>query len=271
MLTTDESSINKEKSSDIIFKSAAKVSVEEQKRERLSTGSKNIDFLLDGGLECGAITQFYGASKVGKTHLSHSLCAVLPLHYSSIYIDTQGGFSSMKIKSIAQTRGLNSSKILENITVAKANTTSEQEQCIESIKIKIKSGSNIKLLILDSMTHLYKVEYPERSQLTVRQSKISKYLHLLLQIAQTNDIAVVITNQVHSNPQPYSGSNKLQPIGGNILSYPCKYIINIESWGDPYRRAVLEKHPYRPHLSVPLMIDDRGFSDRDPFLSQRSR
>jgi DNA repair protein RadA len=120
------------------------------------------------------------------------------------------------------------------------------------------------------MTHLYKVEYPERSQLTVRQSKISKYLHLLLQIAQTNDIAVVITNQVHSNPQPYSESNKLQPIGGNVFSYPCKYIINIEDWGDPYCRAIIEKHPHRPRLSVPLMIDDGGFSDRDPFIPQRS-
>ena len=263
--------MNKNEFSDnIIFKSAVEVADKELKQERLSTGSKNIDYLLGGGLEFGAITQFYGASMVGKTHLCHLLCVVLPPHYKAIYIDTQDGFSSMKIKSIARTRELNPSKILEKTTVAKVHTTSEQEQCIESAKIKIKSESGAKLLIIDSLTYLYKMEYPERSQLTIRQSKRSKYLHMLLQIAQTNDIAVVITNQVHSNPQPYSEADRLQPIGGNVLSYPCKYIINIESWGDQYRRAILEKHPYRPHFSVPLMIVDRGFSDKDPFLPQRS-
>ena len=115
------------------------------------------------------------------------------------------------------------------------------------------------------MTHLYKVEYPERSQLTVRQSKISKYLHMLLRIAQTNSVAVVITNQVHSNPQSYSEADRLQPIGGNIISYSSKYIVNIKGYGFQYRTAILEKHPYRPHFSVLLMIDNRGFVDRDPY------
>ena len=113
--------MNKNNISDnITFKSAVEVADKELKQERLSTGSKNIDYLLDGGLECGAITQFYGASKVGKTHLCHLLCVVLPPYYKAIYIDTQDGFSSMKIKSIAQARGLNLSKILKNTTVAKS-------------------------------------------------------------------------------------------------------------------------------------------------------
>lgn len=254
-----------------IFRSATEIADEKLKQERIPTGSENIDILLDGGLECGAITQFYGASKVGKTHLCHLLCVVLPPHYKVIYIDTQDGFSTKKIESIAWARGLNPGKILENTLIAKVGTTSEQEQHIESAKLKIKSESGIRLLIIDSMTHLYKVEYPERSQLTVRQFKISKYLHMLLQMAKTNDIAVVITNQVHSNPQHYSEANKLQPIGGNVLSYLCKYIVNIESWGDQYHRAISEKHPYRPQFSVPLMIDDRGFSNRDPFQPQRNR
>ena len=42
-----------------------------QGKERLSTGSKNLDDLLSVGLETGAITQFYGASNTGKTHLCH--------------------------------------------------------------------------------------------------------------------------------------------------------------------------------------------------------
>src|SRR6185437_7483389 len=164
MTSSRSGSVVKDIISDTItFKSAVEVADKDQKQERLSTGSKNIDCLLDGGLECGAITQFYGASKVGKTHLCHLLCSVLPPYYRAIYIDTQDGFSTLKIKSIAHARGLNLSKILENTAVAKVGTTSDLEQCIKSAKSKIKSEPNIKLLILDSMTHLYKLEYPERS------------------------------------------------------------------------------------------------------------
>jgi RecA/RadA recombinase len=221
---------------------------------------------LDGGLENGAITQFYGASKVGKTHLCHLLCAVLPLHCKVIYIDTEDGFSSTKIRYIAQARGLSLGEILRNTTVAKVGTVREQEQCIESLQNKINSESGIKLLIVDSMTHLYRAEFTERSELSERQAKLSKYSHLLSRIAQTNNIAVVITNQVHSNPRPYSESDKLKPIGGNVLSYPCKYIVSLEDYGSQYRRATLEKSPYRPPFSLPLMIGNRGFEDKDPFL-----
>src|SRR5215467_4078124 len=97
---------NDELSDNTIFRSATEIADQELKQERLSTGSKNIDLLLDGGLECKAITQFYGASNVGKTHLCHLLCTVISSHYKSLYIDTQDGFSTMKIKSIAQARGL---------------------------------------------------------------------------------------------------------------------------------------------------------------------
>ena len=220
---------------------------------------------MDGGLECGAITQFYGASKVGKTHLCHLLCAVLPPHFKAVYIDTQDGFSPKKIKSIADARGLNCDKIMENILVAKADTTKKLEHYIELAQSKITSASGLKLLIVDSLTHLYKVEFTERPQLPERQSRMSKYLHMLLIIAQRNDVAVVITNQVHSNPNSYSEADKLQPIGGNVLSYSSKYVVNLEEYGFQYRRAILEKSPYRPHFSLYLKIDYNGFMDENPF------
>ena len=74
-----------------VLKSADEFS-HQQGKQRLSTGSKNLDDLLGAGLETGAITQFYGASNTGKTHLCHLLCVVLPSPYKAIYIDTEGGF-----------------------------------------------------------------------------------------------------------------------------------------------------------------------------------
>ncbi|MFZ0514861.1 MAG: ATPase domain-containing protein [Candidatus Nitrosopolaris sp.] len=55
---------------------------------RLPTGSKNLDNLLDGGIEAGVITQIYGPPGIGKTQLCHTLCIMLPSQYGVVYIDT---------------------------------------------------------------------------------------------------------------------------------------------------------------------------------------
>ena len=55
-----------------------------QKGERLTTGSKNLDALLGGGVETGAITQFYGPPGSGKTQLCCMICATLPSQYNAI-------------------------------------------------------------------------------------------------------------------------------------------------------------------------------------------
>ena len=125
--------------------------------------------------------------------------------FTSIHRTDSG---TAKVKSIAQARGLNSDNILKNVIVAKTYTTRKLEYCIESTQSKIKTERGVKLLIVDSMTHLYKTEFTERSQLPERQAKMSKYLHILLRLAHMNCVAVVITNQVHSNPNSNSEADK---------------------------------------------------------------
>lgn len=43
-------------------------------RIQLSTGSKNLDTLLGGGIEAGSITELFGEFRTGKTQLCHTLC-----------------------------------------------------------------------------------------------------------------------------------------------------------------------------------------------------
>jgi len=40
----------------------------------ISTGSKALDTLLQGGLETGSITEIFGEFRTGKTQLCHTLC-----------------------------------------------------------------------------------------------------------------------------------------------------------------------------------------------------
>lgn len=84
--------------------------------ERISTGSRNIDDVLYGGIESMAVTEFYGAPSLshhvrfsGKTQLCHTMCALVPRDKSegvcgkSIYIDTEGTFSAERTAQIAKT------------------------------------------------------------------------------------------------------------------------------------------------------------------------
>jgi len=37
-----------------------------------------MDYLLGGGVETKAVTEFFGAPNSGKTQLCHTMCAMLP-------------------------------------------------------------------------------------------------------------------------------------------------------------------------------------------------
>jgi meiotic recombination protein DMC1 len=41
---------------------------------RITTGSANLDNLLQGGVESMSITEAFGEFRTGKTQLSHTLC-----------------------------------------------------------------------------------------------------------------------------------------------------------------------------------------------------
>ncbi|PWU79202.1 MAG: hypothetical protein DLM72_18650 [Candidatus Nitrosopolaris wilkensis] len=102
--------------------------------ERILTGSKNLDHLLCGGVETNAVTQFYGAPSSGKTQICHTLCARVPQDKSkggvrgkSIYIDTEGTFRPERIASIAMARGFDSDMTLDNVILAEAADSAQQE------------------------------------------------------------------------------------------------------------------------------------------------
>ena len=42
----------------------------------ISTGSRDLDSLLGGGIETGALTEVFGEFRTGKTQLCHTLCVI---------------------------------------------------------------------------------------------------------------------------------------------------------------------------------------------------
>jgi meiotic recombination protein DMC1 len=64
---------------------------------RITTGSKNLDKLLGGGIESMSVTEVFGEFRTGKTQLCHTLSVTAQLPSSQnggngkvIYLDTEG-------------------------------------------------------------------------------------------------------------------------------------------------------------------------------------
>jgi DNA repair protein RadA len=237
--------------------------ISSDRRERISTGSKNIDNLLGGGIEAGALTHFYGDPISGKTQLCYTMCALLPLYYGVIYIDTENKFRPERVLSIARSRGLNIEDILHRIQVTKPIDTNEQETRIEAACQAIeKSNSTIKLLVVDSMTYLYRVEYPGRSKLTEKQQKLNLYMHKLSKVAQTKNIAVVVTNQVQHTPDSLFG-NKSAPIGARVTLYASTHSVFLSGSNPEVMLARLVHSPCYPQLDANYSINEKGITDVD--------
>ena len=74
----------------------------EQSATFISTSSAQLDGLLGAGIPSGQITEFCGMSGLGKTQLCMQLCInTQKLGFKAIYIDTEGGFSAMRLADMA--------------------------------------------------------------------------------------------------------------------------------------------------------------------------
>jgi RecA/RadA recombinase len=112
----------------------------------------------------------------------------------------------------------------------------------------------------------YRGEYPGRSDLSERAERLNIYMYKLRNLAQTYNIAVVITNQSTSNPDKYF--KDLQPFGGKVISNTSAYIVYLERASSTYMFASLDaklvKGLLRGYGWHPLRIVETGFKDIEP-------
>lgn len=65
----------------------------------ITTGSKQLDTLLAGGIETGSVTEIFGEFRTGKSQICHTLAVTCQLPFDMgggegkcLYIDTEGTF-----------------------------------------------------------------------------------------------------------------------------------------------------------------------------------
>ena len=236
-----------------------------RRRDRISSGSNSFDDLLGGGLETKAVTEVYGEFGTGKTQLCHTLCVMVQqdtlaggLDAKALYIDTENTFRPERIVSISDTRGIDPRKSLENIIVAKAYNSAHQELIIQEAGSVIEDN-HVKLILVDSAVAHYRAEFLGRATLSERQQRLNKFMHILVRIAETYDLAVLVTNQIQASPDAYFG-DAARPTGGNVVAHTSTYRIYLKRSGKN-RIARMVDSPYHAEREIVFTLSERGISD----------
>ncbi len=249
------------------FESATDIYKRRLDIDKISTGTNCLDTLLDGGIETQALTEVYGEFACGKTQFCHTMCVLVQkpkeeggLEGGVLYIDTENTFRPERIVSIAKANEMDPEKVLDNIIVARAYNSAHQTLILEEAGPVIREN-NIKLLIVDSAVGLFRAEYLGRGTLSVRQQKLNHFVHLLVRIAETYNIAALATNQVMASPDVFFG-DPTRPIGGNVVAHTSTYRIYFKKSGKK-RIARMVDSPHHPEMDVIFALGEAGVIDPD--------
>ncbi|SAM01541.1 hypothetical protein [Absidia glauca] len=252
------------------FTTAMEVHTRRQEIVTITTGSKELDRALGGGIETGSITEIFGEFRTGKSQLCHMLSVTgqLPVSVGGgqgkcLYIDSEGTFRPSRVLSIAQRFSLNGEETLDNIAYARAYNTDHQTSLLIQAAAMM-SEARFSLLIVDSAMALYRTDYAGRGELAARQTHLAQFLRQLQRLADEFGVAVVITNQVVAqvdggsamfNPDPK------KPAGGNIIAHASCTRLYLRKGRGENRICKVYDSPSLPENECTFSILEDGISD----------
>ncbi|KAF9889192.1 hypothetical protein FE257_007505 [Aspergillus nanangensis] len=256
----------------------------------ITTGSKQLDTLLGGGIETGSITEIFGEFRTGKSQICHTLAVTCQLPFDlgggegkCLYIDTEGTFRPVRLLAVAQRYGLVGEEVLDNVAYARAYNSDHQLQLLNQAS-QMMCETRFSLLVVDSATSLYRTDFNGRGELSSRQTHLAKFMRTLQRLADEFGIAVVITNQVvaqvDGGPSAMFNPDPKKPIGGNIIAHASTTRLSLKKgrgetrWkaasvqfdmAKIYKDTRVDLRPYSPNSVVNIRIPTHGNSGRARF------
>jgi DNA repair protein RadA len=235
---------------------------------RISTGSKELNALVGGGIETQAITEAFGKFGSGKSQLGFQLCVnvQLPkeqggLDGEALVIDTENTFRPERVSQMATAKGLDASEVLKKIHVARSHNSDHQMLLVEKAGDLIKEH-NIKLIVVDSLMSGFRSDYFGRGELAERQQKINKHLHALQRLADVYNLAIYVTNQVMDRPDILFG-DPTAPVGGNVVAHQSTYRLYLRRSKEDRRIAKLVDSPNLPDGECVFRVTENGLEDAE--------
>jgi len=254
------------------FKTGYELYEQRLKLKRITTGSENLNDLLGGGIETASVTEVYGAYRSGKTQIAHQLSVNIQLSPENgglnedeadppfaVYIDTENTFRPERIAQMAESHGLDPEVILGRVLCAKAYNSDHQMLLVQQINELI-TKHRIVLVLVDSVMSHFRAEYAGRGTLANRQQKLNKHLHDLQKLADANNIAILMTNQVMARPDAFFGDPTTYA-GGNIMAHVAQTRLYLRKGKGEQRICRLVDSPNLPEGEAVFAVKTEGIRD----------
>jgi DNA repair protein RadB len=236
--------------------------------ERVSTGSYDFNKWLYGGYEKGIITMIAGPPGSGKTNfVILTACSQAKKGNKVIFIDTEGGFSSDRVKQII---GENFENVLRNVLLITPSSFDEQSKFFMTLNEKLKK-EQVTLIIVDGMAMLYRLELGDARKegdenIKKVNREVAKQMKILSEVSKKQNIPVIITNQVYhdflSEEELKKGiKREVNIVGGDLFQYWSKCIIELKNERGK-RKAILLKHRSLPQKELAFEIKKDGIYRR---------
>ncbi|MBS3127896.1 DNA repair and recombination protein RadB [Candidatus Woesearchaeota archaeon] len=222
--------------------------------KKQSAGTPVIDVLLEGGYDSDIITTVYGPAGSGKTNLALLLTiAVARQGKKVIFMDTEGGFSVDRLQQLAEDH----KEILSHLIFFKPTSFEEQQRGFEKLRGVI--DENIGAIVIDSIAMLYRLELGKNNDIFDVNRELGRQIMYLTEVARKRNIPIFITNQVYTN---FEDKNIISMVGGDILKYGSKCLIELQSGRHGRRKAVLKKHRSLPsEKEIDFVILHKGLEE----------
>ncbi len=247
---------------DMGYETAREVLDKRKDMIKLKLNCEGFDEMLDGGFETGAITQLYAGFGGSKSNVCHLLSVTTIKEYPEsyvVYVDTEKSFRAERIKQLCKGQGVDAEHVLKHILVANAYNSDHQELMVEKVEDLINNeGKDIKLMVIDSIIAHYRSEFVGRSTLSERQSKLTRHLNTLSRLSNVYNMAILVTNQVMSDPAQFFG-DPTKAVGGNALMHFSHFIVYLRKGAKGSRVAKLVNAPNLPDGECNFVITDGGF------------
>lgn len=234
---------------------------DDQKIERCSTC--NVKTLTVGGL-----------SEEGKP------CRI-------IYVDTEGTFRPDRIEQLIYERGLvqtkeqtkleekrkdkkeplndeereKALKFLDNIILIKVANAGHQLLVGEELGSYINQEGQppVKLLIIDSITATFRLDFLGRGEIGERQIYLTRHIKHVSRLCEIHNIVGIITNQVLKSPSGFGDPTLAS--GGTVLSHTSTHRIYLKKSGSKIV-AIIVDSPNHAKSEAILELTNKGVEDK---------
>ncbi len=233
---------------------------------KISSGSYDLNKWLYGGYESEIITMIAGPPASGKTNLTVlAACSQAKKGKKVIFMDTEGGFSSERVKQIVGPDSYE--EVLKNILLLNPTSFEEQKKMFSRL-LSLVTKESVGLIVVDSMAMLYRLEIgdaheaKDNKKIQEVNREVAKQMRSLAEVSRKQGIPILITNQVYNEFLSEEDWKKgIKPeaniVGGNLFKYWCKTIIELKNDGGK-RKAILRKHRSMPEKSFDFEIKNEG-------------